>query len=104
MQLPEGMKQQGRYRVTLTPHGLDKAVGRTTDSDPQGAFCFQARPGDYSIQVQFNSSGGLVLALFLVYVEGLTCFQQGKRSRATTFNVEQLIFDLMTFTLSPTPF
>ncbi|XP_061085827.1 BOS complex subunit NOMO1 [Conger conger] len=49
--LPEGMKQQGRYRVTLTPHGLDKAVGRTTDSDPQGAFCFQARPGDYSIQV-----------------------------------------------------
>ncbi|XP_036381795.1 nodal modulator 1 [Megalops cyprinoides] len=49
--LPEGMKQQGRYRVTLTPQGQDKAAVRTTDSDQQGAFCFQARPGDYSIQV-----------------------------------------------------
>ncbi|KAJ8246016.1 hypothetical protein GJAV_G00262750 [Gymnothorax javanicus] len=49
--LPEGMKQQGRYRVTLTPRGQDKAASRTTDSDSQGAFCFQARPGDYSIQV-----------------------------------------------------
>ncbi|KAI1896060.1 hypothetical protein AGOR_G00090910 [Albula goreensis] len=49
--LPEGMKQQSRYRVTLSPRGQDKAVSRTTDSDPQGAFCFQARPGDYSIQV-----------------------------------------------------
>ncbi|XP_041958584.1 LOW QUALITY PROTEIN: nodal modulator 1 [Alosa sapidissima] len=49
--LPEGMKQQGRYKVTLTPSGQDKAAARTTESDHMGAFCFQARPGDYSIQV-----------------------------------------------------
>uniref|UniRef100_A0A667XUU7 NODAL modulator 1 n=1 Tax=Myripristis murdjan TaxID=586833 RepID=A0A667XUU7_9TELE len=49
--LPEGMKQQGRYKVTLTHQGQDKSSSRTTDSDPQGAFCFQAKPGDYSVQV-----------------------------------------------------
>lgn len=49
--LPEGMKQQGRYKVTLTPSGQDKAAARTTESDHMGAFCFQARPGDYSVQV-----------------------------------------------------
>ncbi|KAG7214542.1 hypothetical protein INR49_023057 [Caranx melampygus] len=48
--LPEGMKQQGRYKVTLTLQG-DKSSGRTVDSDPQGAFCFQAKPGDYSVHV-----------------------------------------------------
>uniref|UniRef100_A0A7N6FFD0 Nodal modulator n=1 Tax=Anabas testudineus TaxID=64144 RepID=A0A7N6FFD0_ANATE len=47
--LPEGMKQQGRYKVTLTHQ--DKTSSRTVDSDPQGAFCFQAKPGDYSIHV-----------------------------------------------------
>ncbi|KAG9337622.1 hypothetical protein JZ751_028379 [Albula glossodonta] len=57
--LPEGMKQQSRYRVTLSPLGQDKAVSRTTDSDPQGAFCFQARPGDYSIQAEVKA--GLAL-------------------------------------------
>ncbi|XP_043969677.1 nodal modulator 2 [Gambusia affinis] len=45
--LPEGMKQQGRYKVTLT----HKALSWTTDSDPQGAFCFQAKPGNYSVHV-----------------------------------------------------
>ncbi|KAM6940411.1 BOS complex subunit NOMO1 [Xenentodon cancila] len=49
--LPEGMKQQGRYKVTLTHLGQDKTSSRTTDSDPQGAFCFQAKPGDYSVHV-----------------------------------------------------
>nr|XP_033479681.1 nodal modulator 1 [Epinephelus lanceolatus] len=49
--LPEGMKQQGRYKVTLTHRGQDKASSRTIDSDPQGAFCFQAKPGDYSVHV-----------------------------------------------------
>uniref|UniRef100_A0A3P8TWT2 NODAL modulator 1 n=1 Tax=Amphiprion percula TaxID=161767 RepID=A0A3P8TWT2_AMPPE len=49
--LPEGMKQQGRYKVTLTQQGQDKASSRTIDSDPQGAFCFQAKPGDYSVHV-----------------------------------------------------
>ncbi|KAL4624511.1 nodal modulator 1-like [Arapaima gigas] len=48
--LPEGLKQ-GRYRVTLTPQGQDKAASRTAESDQQGAFCFQAKPGDYSMQV-----------------------------------------------------
>uniref|UniRef100_A0A8C9XS04 NODAL modulator 1 n=1 Tax=Sander lucioperca TaxID=283035 RepID=A0A8C9XS04_SANLU len=49
--LPEGMKQQGRYKVSLTPPGQDSAASRTIDSDPQGAFCFQAKPGDYSVHV-----------------------------------------------------
>ncbi|KAM7393772.1 hypothetical protein PAMP_020621 [Pampus punctatissimus] len=49
--LPEGMKQQGRYKVTLMHQGQDKTSGRTVDSDPQGAFCFQAKPGDYSVHV-----------------------------------------------------
>uniref|UniRef100_A0A665SYM1 Nodal modulator 1-like n=1 Tax=Echeneis naucrates TaxID=173247 RepID=A0A665SYM1_ECHNA len=50
-QLPEGMKQKGRYKVTLTHQGQDKTSSRTVESDPQGAFCFQAKPGDYSVQV-----------------------------------------------------
>ncbi|XP_041789100.1 LOW QUALITY PROTEIN: nodal modulator 1 [Chelmon rostratus] len=49
--LPEGMKQQGRYKVTLTHQDQDKASSKTIDSDPQGAFCFQAKPGDYNVQV-----------------------------------------------------
>jgi len=52
--LPEGMKQQGRYKVTLTQQGQDKASSRTVDSDPQGAFCFQAKPGDYSVHVRLR--------------------------------------------------
>ncbi|KAM6972753.1 BOS complex subunit NOMO1 [Aplochiton taeniatus] len=54
--LPGGMKQQGRYKVTLIPNGEDKTATRTTDSDPQGAFCFQAKPGDYSVQVSLPES------------------------------------------------
>lgn len=46
------MKQQSRFRVILTPRGQDKATSRSVDSDPQGAFCFQAQPGDYNIQVR----------------------------------------------------
>uniref|UniRef100_A0A3Q3IUZ5 Prealbumin-like fold domain-containing protein n=1 Tax=Monopterus albus TaxID=43700 RepID=A0A3Q3IUZ5_MONAL len=49
--LPEGMKQQGHYKVTLTHQGQGKTSSRTIDSNPQGAFCFQARPGDYSVHV-----------------------------------------------------
>uniref|UniRef100_A0A8C5HGI7 Nodal modulator 1-like n=1 Tax=Gouania willdenowi TaxID=441366 RepID=A0A8C5HGI7_GOUWI len=49
--LPEGIKQQGRYKVTLASRGQDKTSSRNVDSDPQGAFCFQARPGDYSVYV-----------------------------------------------------
>ncbi|KAM8842505.1 BOS complex subunit NOMO1 [Synchiropus picturatus] len=49
--LPEGMKQQGRYKVTLTHQGKDKNSGRTIESDPQGAFCFQTKPGDYTVHV-----------------------------------------------------
>ncbi|XP_019905336.2 nodal modulator 1 [Esox lucius] len=49
--LPEGMKQQGRYKVTLTPLGQDRSATRTTDSDQQGAFCLHAKPGDYIVTV-----------------------------------------------------
>ncbi|KAK7913571.1 hypothetical protein WMY93_013782 [Mugilogobius chulae] len=48
--LPEGMKQQGRYKVTLTQQGQDRS-SRTIESDPQGGFCFQAKPGDYIVHV-----------------------------------------------------
>ncbi|XP_015215763.2 BOS complex subunit NOMO1 [Lepisosteus oculatus] len=54
--LPEGVKQQGRYKVTLVPQGKDKSSARTTESDHRGAFCFQAKPGDYSIQVSVPES------------------------------------------------
>lgn len=49
--LPEGMKQQGRYKVTLKHQDPDKTSRKTIDSDPQGVFCFQAKPGDYSVHV-----------------------------------------------------
>ncbi|XP_034043318.1 nodal modulator 1 [Thalassophryne amazonica] len=49
--LPEGMKQQGRYKVMLTYRGQDKTTNWIVDSDPQGGFCFQAKPGDYSVHV-----------------------------------------------------
>ncbi|XP_030637275.1 nodal modulator 1 [Chanos chanos] len=54
--LPEGIKQLGRYRVTLSPRGQDHMAIQTTDSDHQGAFCFQAKPGDYSVQVTLPES------------------------------------------------
>ncbi|KAF5902948.1 nodal modulator 1-like, partial [Clarias magur] len=49
--LPEGIKQLGHYKVMLTGQGRDQAVIRTIESNHQGVFCFQAKPGDYSIQV-----------------------------------------------------
>ncbi|KAL7891014.1 hypothetical protein AOLI_G00004900 [Acnodon oligacanthus] len=49
--LPEGVKHLGRYKVTLSGQGRDQGVVRTIESDHQGAFCFQAKPGDYSVQV-----------------------------------------------------
>lgn len=54
--LPEGMKQQGRYKVTLSHRGQVKTFSRVIESDPQGSFCFQAKPGDYSVQVRLKSS------------------------------------------------
>uniref|UniRef100_A0AAQ4QE75 Nodal modulator n=1 Tax=Gasterosteus aculeatus aculeatus TaxID=481459 RepID=A0AAQ4QE75_GASAC len=62
--LPEGMKQQGRFKVTLTQRGQDKASSRTVDSDHQGAFCFQAKPGEYSVHVslpELEVKAGLAL-------------------------------------------
>uniref|UniRef100_A0A4W4F4M3 Prealbumin-like fold domain-containing protein n=1 Tax=Electrophorus electricus TaxID=8005 RepID=A0A4W4F4M3_ELEEL len=47
--LPEGLKQLNRFKVTLSSQG--QGVLRTAESDHQGAFCFQARPGDYRVQV-----------------------------------------------------
>lgn len=49
--LPEGIKHQGRYKVILSSQGRDQAVIRTIESNHQGVFCFQAKPGDYSVQV-----------------------------------------------------
>lgn len=54
--LPEGMKQQGRYKVTLKHQDPEKTSSKTIDSDPQGGFCFQAKPGDYSVQVSLPES------------------------------------------------
>uniref|UniRef100_A0A8C4XBY7 NODAL modulator 1 n=1 Tax=Erpetoichthys calabaricus TaxID=27687 RepID=A0A8C4XBY7_ERPCA len=54
--LPEGMKHMSRYKVVLTPEGKDKSNSRTVESDAQGAFCFQTKPGDYSIQVNVPES------------------------------------------------
>ncbi|XP_056891025.1 BOS complex subunit NOMO1 [Takifugu flavidus] len=54
--LPEGMKQQGRYKVTLKHQDQDKTSRKTVESDPQGVFCFQAKPGDYSVHVSLPES------------------------------------------------
>ncbi|KAI7807708.1 BOS complex subunit NOMO1 [Triplophysa rosa] len=48
--LPEGVKQLGRYKVTLSAQRQDQVL-RTIESDSQGAFCFQVKPDDYSVQV-----------------------------------------------------
>ncbi|XP_018425571.1 PREDICTED: nodal modulator 3-like [Nanorana parkeri] len=48
---PEGMKSMSKYKVTLTPQDKDRTSVLTTESDPQGRFCFQARRGSYNIQV-----------------------------------------------------
>lgn len=49
--LPEGIKHLGRYKVMLSSQGHDQAVIRTIESNHQGVFCFQAKPGDYTVQV-----------------------------------------------------
>ncbi|XP_065096075.1 BOS complex subunit NOMO1 [Paramisgurnus dabryanus] len=49
--LPEGVKQLGRYKVTLSSQRQDEGFFRTVESDNQGAFCFQVKPGYYSVQV-----------------------------------------------------
>lgn len=46
------MKQQGRYKVTLKHQDPERTSSKTIESDPQGGFCFQAKPGDYSVQVR----------------------------------------------------
>ncbi|XP_076872142.1 BOS complex subunit NOMO1 [Brachyhypopomus gauderio] len=47
--LPEGLKHLNRFKVALSSPG--EGVVRTAESDHQGAFCFQAKPGDYRVQV-----------------------------------------------------
>ncbi|XP_051568464.1 nodal modulator 1-like [Myxocyprinus asiaticus] len=49
--LPEGVKQLGRYKVILSALKQDQGFFRTIESDSQGAFCFQVKPGEYSVQV-----------------------------------------------------
>lgn len=60
--LPEGIKQLGRYKVMLSAQGRDEAVIRTIESNHQGVFCFQAKPGDYSIQVLYCSHVGITVS------------------------------------------
>uniref|UniRef100_A0A673H3X6 Nodal modulator 1-like n=1 Tax=Sinocyclocheilus rhinocerous TaxID=307959 RepID=A0A673H3X6_9TELE len=54
--LPETVKQLGHYRVTLSTRRQDQGFFRTVESDRHGAFCFQVKPGDYSIQVTLPES------------------------------------------------
>ncbi|XP_063790451.1 BOS complex subunit NOMO3-like [Pseudophryne corroboree] len=48
---PDSIKAMSRYKVTLTPQDRERTAVLTTESDAQGAFCFQARRGSYNIQV-----------------------------------------------------
>uniref|UniRef100_A0A9R1SHN7 Prealbumin-like fold domain-containing protein n=2 Tax=Cyprinus carpio TaxID=7962 RepID=A0A9R1SHN7_CYPCA len=54
--LPETVKQLGHYKVTLSAQGQDQGFFRTVESDSHGAFCFQVKPGDYSVQVTLPES------------------------------------------------
>uniref|UniRef100_A0A8C2C6E8 Nodal modulator n=1 Tax=Cyprinus carpio TaxID=7962 RepID=A0A8C2C6E8_CYPCA len=54
--LPETVKQLGHYKVTLSAQGQDQGFFRTVESDSHGAFCFQGKPGDYSVQVTLPES------------------------------------------------
>ncbi|TRZ04195.1 hypothetical protein DNTS_011991 [Danionella cerebrum] len=53
---PESVKQLGHYKVTLTPKRQDQAVFWTVESDSRGVFCFETKPGDYSVQVTIPDS------------------------------------------------
>uniref|UniRef100_A0A673NKI3 Nodal modulator 1-like n=1 Tax=Sinocyclocheilus rhinocerous TaxID=307959 RepID=A0A673NKI3_9TELE len=54
--LPETVKQLGHYKVTLSTQRQDQGFFRTVESDSHGAFCFQVKPGDYSVQVTLPES------------------------------------------------
>uniref|UniRef100_A0A8C1DMW2 Nodal modulator n=1 Tax=Cyprinus carpio carpio TaxID=630221 RepID=A0A8C1DMW2_CYPCA len=54
IRLPETVKQLGHYKVTLSRQ--DQGFFRSVESDSHGAFCFQVKPGDYSIQVTLPES------------------------------------------------
>uniref|UniRef100_A0A672R3D4 Nodal modulator 1-like n=1 Tax=Sinocyclocheilus grahami TaxID=75366 RepID=A0A672R3D4_SINGR len=54
--LPETVKQLGHYKVTLSAQRQDQGFFRTVESDSHGAFCFQVKPGDYSVQVTLPES------------------------------------------------
>ncbi|KAM4631893.1 BOS complex subunit NOMO1-like [Discoglossus pictus] len=54
--LPETMKQMSKFKITLTPQDKERTSFLTTESDVQGAFCFQARKGSYNIQVSIPES------------------------------------------------
>ncbi|KAA0713171.1 Nodal modulator 1 pM5 protein [Triplophysa tibetana] len=68
--LPEGVKQLGRYKVTLSAQSQDQVL-RTIESDSQGAFCFQVKPDDYSVQVSLPEAevkAGLALQPYSLHV------------------------------------
>ncbi|NXU58096.1 NOMO1 protein, partial [Turnix velox] len=61
---PDTVKQISKYRVTMAPQDKDKASLVTTETDPQGTFCFRAKPGTYNVQViipEAETRAGLAL-------------------------------------------
>ncbi|KAM8934812.1 BOS complex subunit NOMO3-like [Pelodytes ibericus] len=61
---PENVKQFNKYKITLTPQDKERTSFLTTESDPRGIFCFQARRGSYNIQVSIpeaEAKAGLAL-------------------------------------------
>lgn len=74
--LPEGLKQQGRYKVNLTPLGQDNTATRTANSDQQGAFCFYAKPGDYSVTVRYRNTACSDYEMNCLYFGGFGCIER----------------------------
>lgn len=66
--LPEGIKHLGRYKVMLSGQGHDQTVIRMIESNQQGVFCFQAKPGDYSVQVLQLSRVGITVSNSLSHI------------------------------------
>ncbi|RMC17742.1 hypothetical protein DUI87_05407 [Hirundo rustica rustica] len=61
---PDTVKQISKYKVTMIPEDKDKASLVTTETDPQGAFCFKAKSGTYNVQViipEAETRAGLAL-------------------------------------------
>uniref|UniRef100_A0A8B9IYM5 NOMO2 protein n=1 Tax=Amazona collaria TaxID=241587 RepID=A0A8B9IYM5_9PSIT len=61
---PDTVKQISKYKVTMMSQDKDKASPVTTETDPQGAFCFKAKSGAYNVEViipEAETRAGLAL-------------------------------------------